>query len=375
MGYKSGEYKQQYQYKSFMPVFINKSYQWSDPKINVLLEDARGALGELNAFSKVIPDIEVFIQIYMSKEAVESGRIEGTKTELDEIMLPIEEIAQEKKDDWHEVKNYIKAMNEAIEELKKLPISMRLVCKAHKTLLKGVRGKNKLPGEIRKSQNWIGGSSIRDARFIPPHKDDLPELISDLEKFINNKNLEMPELIKIAMTHYQFETIHPFCDGNGRIGRLLITLQLIENGFLERPTLYISDFLAKNKEAYYEGLTAVRESNDIEHWIKFFLNGILETSKSSIEKFKKIIKIKDKYEKQLLNIGTRAKIGKDLLNILYSNIFIDTNEVVEKLNLSYPRAQRLINDFVKIGILEELSKKKRRHKRYYFEEYLNIFLD
>ncbi len=174
---------------------------------------------------------------------------------------------------------------------------MRLICDAHKTLLKGVRGKNKLPGEVRKSQNWVGGSSIMDARYIPPHPDDLPVLLSDLEKFINNPNLEMPELIKVAITHYQFETIHPFCDGNGRIGRLLITLQLIGNGFLDKPTLYISNFFAKNKDLYYSSLSSVKENGDMEYWIKFFLNGVLTTSQSSIDKFKEIIQIKETSEK------------------------------------------------------------------------------
>lgn len=375
MKYNSGVYKQQYKYKSFYPTLINQMYKWEDPKINVLLEEARGALGELNAFSKLIPDIDFFITMHITKEATDSSKIEGTHTEIDEAILPAEDISPERKDDWQEVQNYIYAMHEAIDTLKELPISMRLVCKIHKSLLDGVRGENKLPGEIRKSQNWVGGSSIIDAKFIPPHPDDLPELLSDLEKFINNPNLEMPELIKIAMTHYQFETIHPFCDGNGRMGRLLITLQLIENGFLDKPTLYISNFFAKNKELYYGTLSSVREIGDMEHWIKFFLNGVLETSKSSIEKFKQIIRIKEESEKKLLNLGARAKLGKELLNLLYSNIIIDTNLVAKKLNLTYPKANRIINDFLELSILEELNKEKLRNKKYFFKEYMTLFID
>ena len=375
MKYKSGEYRQQYKYKSFYPSLINKIYKWDDLKINVLLEEARGALGELNAFSKLIPDIDFFITMHITKEATDSSKIEGTHTEINEALLPIEDISPEKKDDWQEIRNYINAMHEAIEKLKKLPISMRLICQVHNTLLQGVRGKNKLPGQIRKSQNWVGGSSINDAKFIPPHPDDLPELLSDIEKFMNNPNLEMPELIKIAITHYQFETIHPFCDGNGRIGRLLITLQLIEKGFLDKPTLYISNYFAKNKELYYENLSSVRINGDMEQWIKFFLNGILETSKSSINKFKEIIKIKEISEKKLLNLGTRAKLGRELLNLLYSNIIIDTNYVVNKLHLTYPRANRLVNNFIKLGILEEFNTKQLRNKKYYFKEYMLLFID
>ncbi len=375
MKYNSGVYKQQYRYKSFYPSLIDKPFIWDDPKINVLLENARGALGELNAFSKLIPDIDFFITMHITKEATDSNKIEGTHTEIDEVMLPIEDIAPEKKDDWQEIQNYIYAMHKAIEELETLPISMRLICRVHKHLLDGVRGKNKSPGEIRKSQNWVGGSSIMDAKFIPPHPDDLAELLSDLEKFINNPNLEMPELVKIAITHYQFETIHPFCDGNGRMGRLLITLQLIERGFLDKPTLYISHFFAKNKDLYYTTLSSVRETGDMEHWIKFFLNGVLETSKSSIEKFKQIIKIKEESEKKLLNLGSRGKLGQELLNLLYSSIIIDTNLVAKKLNLTYPRANRIINDFIELEILEELNKDKLRNKKYFFKKYMCLFMD
>lgn len=375
MQYKSGNYKQQYKYKSFLPSCINRPFKWDDPKINVLLEEARGALGELNAFSKLIPDIDFFITMHITKEATDSSKIEGTQTEIDEAILPIEDILPEKKDDWQEIQNYIKAMHEAIDKLKKLPISMRLIKELHSTLLQGVRGKNKLPGEIRRSQNWVGGTSIQNAKYIPPHHDDLPDLLSDLEKFINNPSLDLPELIKIAITHYQFETIHPFCDGNGRTGRLLITLQLIEKGFLDKPTLYISNFFSKNKILYYDILSSVRENGDIEHWLKFFLTGILETSKSSINKFKEIIRIKEESEKKILNMGARAKAGRELLNILYSSIIIDTNVIAKKLNLTYPRANRLIKDFLDAGILKEMNKTQIRNKKYYFQEYLYLFVD
>ena len=313
--------------------------------------------------------------MHITKEATDSSKIEGTQTEIEDALLPIEDVAPEKKDDWHEIQNYILSTDEAIKALKELSISMRLICDAHKTLLKGVRGKNKLPGEVRKSQNWVGGSSIMDARYIPPHPDDLPVLLSDLEKFINNPNLEMPELIKVAITHYQFETIHPFCDGNGRIGRLLITLQLIGNGFLDKPTLYISNFFAKNKDLYYSSLSSVRENGDMEYWIKFFLNGVLTTSQSYIDKFKEIIQIKETSEKKLLNLGARAKIGKELLSLLYSNIIIDTNFAAKKLGLTYPRANRLINDFCKVGFLAELNKAKMRNKKYFFKDYVLLFMD
>lgn len=374
MDYNSGKYKQQYKYKSFMPTLINKSFTWSDMKINTLLENARGALGELNAYSELIPNIEFFINMHISKEATDSNRIEGTKTEMDEVVKPESEISPEKKDDWCEIKNYIASMRFAIDELEKLPISMRLICLIHEKLLDGVRGQHKQPGEIRNSQNWIGGSNLNDAFYIPPHQNDLKELLSDFDKFLNNDNLEIPELIKIAIIHYQFETIHPFCDGNGRIGRLLITLYLIKNGVLTQPTLYISSFFAKNKGAYYDALTMVREGHNMEHWIKFFLNGVYETAKSSIQTFKEIIKIRTKYENKILKLGAKAKLGQTLLNILYSTVTINVNEIAEKLNINYKRAKRLLDDFIELGILHEMGT-NQRNKRYYFKEYLVLFLD
>ncbi|MBK2256160.1 Fic family protein [Francisella philomiragia] len=371
--FKSGTLRQEYQYKSFLPEKINHTFTWDDPQINTMLENATRALGELNAFTMIVPNVDIFIQMHIAKEANTSSKIEGTKTEMDEVLVAKEQIDPEKRDDWQEVHNYIEAMNHAIKELDSLPISNRLIKNIHAILLNSVRGEAKLPGEFRKSQNWIGGASLATAYFIPPHFEEVNELMSDLEKFLHNEEIFVPHLIKIAIAHYQFETIHPFLDGNGRIGRLLITLYLVSNGLLKKPSLYLSDFIEKNKSAYYEALTRVRTDHDLVHWIKFFLEAVITTANSGVDTFKRILSLKNEMDSIIVGFGKKAHNASKLIEYLYQKPIISINEILEPLDISSKStANSLVKEFEKKGILVEVTGYER-NKLFAFEKYLSIY--
>ena len=370
--FKAGEWRQRYQYKSFEPVPVNHEWIWEDATINALLESANRALGELNAFSLIVPDIDLFIEMHVVKEAQTSSRIEGTQTGIDEALMSEEQIQPEKRDDWREVRNYIEAVNTAISELKSLPLSNRLLKRTHEILLSGVRGEHKQPGDFRTSQNWIGGSSLADAVFIPPHPDGVPDLMSDMELFWHNEEIVVPHLIRVAISHYQFETIHPFLDGNGRIGRLMIPLYLVSHGLLAKPSLYLSDFFERNRASYYDALMRVRVSNDLIHWVRFFLQGVAETATKGRDVFRQVLLLRTEVEHSVLVLGKRAANARQLLNLLYRKPIVSATDIETALSVSTPTANALIRDLEGLGLLKEITG-QQRGRAYAFDRYLRLF--
>lgn len=370
--FQSGFTVQQDHCKSFQPNLINRTWVLDNMELVQLLGQADRELGRLDMYSNYIPNIDLFISMHVLKEATQSSKIEGTQTNMAEALLDKEDVATDKRDDWEEVQNYVAAMNEAVAKLQTLPFSARLVRATHKTLMQGVRGTHKQPGEFRRSQNWIGGATIKDAVFIPPVHTSLGELMGDIEKFVHNDAQYFPELLKIALVHYQFETIHPFLDGNGRVGRLLITLYLVSKGILKQPVLYLSDFFERNRAHYYDNLMRVREKNDLLQWFKFFLVGVIETARSSSATFDNILKLQKQVDNKIQTLGSRTANAQKIIHYLYQHPMIDAAKVGEVADISPASAYKLIADLEQFGILKEITGGKRS-KMYVFAAYLQLF--
>ena len=358
-------------YKSFQPNPVNRKWQINDMSLLNLLSKADRSLGRLDMYSEYV-NIDLFIRMHIAKEATQSSKIEGTQTNMEDAFLEKKDVASEKRDDWEEVQNYITAMNEAVKLLHNLPFSSRLIRQTHKILLQGVRGKHKNPGEYRTSQNWIGGTSINNAIFIPPVFSSIPELMSDIEFFANDESDLLPDLLKIGIIHYQFETIHPFLDGNGRVGRLLITLYLVNKGILKQPILYLSDFFERNRMLYYDNLTRVRTHNDIDQWLKFFLTGIIEISKKGVETFDGILQLQRILEEKIQQLGSRGNEARKVIDFLYSQPVIDASKIGLITERSKATNYKLLDSLEKLNILKEITG-AQRNKLYVFNDYLELF--
>ncbi len=370
--FKSGHYINQGYYKSFQPNLINRQWHIDNMEIMQLLSQADRELGRLDMYSNYIPNIDLFISMHVLKEATQSSKIEGTQTNMEDALLDKEDVPLDKRDDWEEVQNYINAMDAAIKALEDLPFSSRLIRETHRVLMQGVRGSKKQPGEFRTSQNWIGGASINDAIFVPPVHSSIQELMSDIENFVHDENKYFPELLKVALVHYQFETIHPFLDGNGRVGRLMITLYLVSKGILRKPILYLSDFLERNRTHYYDNLMRAREKNDLNQWFKFFLVGLIETAKNGIKTFDNILGLQKQVDEKIQTLGGRAANAQKIVNYLYQKPIINAERVSAIADISLPSSYTLIKELEKLGILKEVTGGQRK-KVYVFDDYLKIF--
>ena len=371
--FRAGRYESRYEYLAFLPEPICHEWVIADPELSDLLGRADRALGELNAFSQLIPDIDFFIRMHVAKEATQSSRIEGTQTNIEDAFKDAADLNPEQRDDWAEVQNYIRAINTAIVALETLPLSSRLLRETHTVLMAGVRGERKQPGEFRTSQNWIG-VSLKNAVFVPPHHEHVPGLMSDLERFLHADDIFVHPLVRIAIAHYQFETIHPFLDGNGRLGRLMISLYLASGGLLHQPALYLSDYFERNKTAYIDHLMAVRQGNHLREWLVFFLFGVEETARASASVFRAVLDLKQRIEREVLPRFSvrRQNNAQALMRRLYARPVIDVKGAMEITGASTNTAAALIDDMIAWGMLTEVTG-QRRNRLFVFRDYLDIF--
>ena len=358
-------------YKSFLPNNLPPNSPINfDGEMITLLSEADRKLGRLDGITQILPNPELFVAMYVQKEAVLSSQIEGTQASLTDV-LEIN-IKEEKREDVGEVVNYVCAMNYGLERLKQFPLCLRLIREIHEKLLNNGRGSNRNPGEFRKTQNWIGpaGCTLNDARFVPPTVPDMEKALENLENFFYADD-NIPALIKIALIHAQFESIHPFLDGNGRMGRLLITFWLCQQSILSQPLLYLSYYFKKNRLEYYDRLMAVREKGEWEEWIKFFLKGVAVTADEATATAKEILELKTECENKIMLQGYPSAY-----NVLLEDIFvhpvISVSGVADMLEVSYPTASKIVDNFCKINIICDITPDQKRNKRYSFAAYMVI---
>ncbi len=367
-------------YEYFMPNLLNTGFKITNPDIYLLSESTIKSIAELNADSKNLKNMDVFLRMIVKQEAVKSSFMEGTRTTFSEMLMPEDNIKDtEKIKDREEVSNYIKATFEMSNLLEKIPISERFMCNLHETLLDSVRGYDKNPGCIRKKQNWIGGNTIKSALFVPPHWKELPELLTDLYNFWHNSDLKLPVLVKMALFHYQFETIHPFEDGNGRIGRLLILAQLLDSKQLIKPWFNVSYIFERNKDNYTNALKVANNTGDIESWILFFIDSLNSAAQNTYKIYHEFNELQKECSKQIIALGAKAQNAQLLLEELYNEPILTISEISQKLNITMPTAKNLALDLIKLNMVEpcvikmKSEKLKRKHTAICFNKYISLF--
>ena len=356
-------------YQSFRPASLPPALNMDDEMIRTLVQ-ANKALAALDTLSLYIPNMNLFVSMYVRKEALLSSQIEGTQATLEDVLDPL--IEKNANQNVADVINYIRATEYALNRLKTLPLCNRLIKETHAVLMEGVRGQEKSPGEFRTSQNWIGaaGSTLKTASYIPPRPEDMVEAMSDLEKYIHAED-PLDVLIQAALIHYQFETIHPFLDGNGRVGRLLITLFLMERGVLQAPALYISFYLKKNRIEYYDRMSEVRSKDNYEQWVKFFLRAVQSSAEDASETIRKLASLHDQNMAVIDGMGRAAKTAKALFTYLEQNPIIDIRKTAEALRLSFSTVSGAVKRLEEKGILIQTNNASR-NRVFAYQEYLDI---
>jgi Fic family protein len=348
-----------------------------DSEMQNLLSQADRALGRLDGSVLSLPNADLFVFMYVRKEAALSSQIEGTQASLNDVLKAEAKLFDPmRSDDTEEILNYVEAMNHGLARLAGLPLSLRLIREIHEKLMHGIRGAHATPGEFRKSQNWIGaqGVGLKEATFVPPPPQDLVRLLDNFEKDIHRDD-HTPLLVRIAQSHAQFETLHPFLDGNGRIGRLLITFILCQRKVLAKPVLYLSHFLKRHRSEYYDRLQAIRIEGDWEGWTKFFLRGVAEVADEAAETARKIANMREDHRAQLIGaLGKGAGTGLKLLEYLYQKPFFTVSGIVERLGLSTQAANTLAARFERMGLVREVTG-KMRNRVFRYEPYISLFTD
>ena len=374
---RSGTYvRQQTGYRAFMPAPLPPTPALRvDSHLQRLLSAADLALGRLDGSIQILPNPDLFVFMYVRREAVLSSQIEGTQSSLQDLLAAEAHIlAPDQPRDVEEVINYVAAMNHGIERLQELPVSVRLIREIHERLLRGVRGSALTPGELRRSQNWIGpgGCSLADASFVPPPPHEVAAALGSLEQFLHTDD-DLPLLMKIGLAHAQFETIHPFLDGNGRVGRLLITFLLCEKGVLQKPVLYLSYYFKKRRQLYYEWLQATRDTGDWEGWLGFFLQGVAEVSAQATETARRILALRESHRASIAaNLGYAAGNGHRVLEHLFARPIVSVNEVRDLIGTTYPAANQLVERLVTLEIVEEMTG-QARNRRFRYTPYIRLF--
>ena len=348
-----------------------------DTELTQLLSAADRALGRLDGSIQTLPDSDLFVLMYVRKEAVLSSQIEGTQSSLNDLLRAEARIYDpERPADVGEVSNYVSALNYGLERLADLPMSVRLIREIHERLLTGVRGAQLRPGELRRSQNWIGpaGAPLSEAAFVPPPPHEVPRALSDLEHFMHVKD-SMPPLVRIGLTHAQFETIHPFLDGNGRTGRLLITLLLCEQEILQSPVLYLSHYFKAQRQAYYQHLQDVRDQGRWEDWLKFFLQGVGDVSREATRTARAIVALRERDRERIINrLGRVAGNALKVHEVLFRFPLVSVNPVADMLNVSFTSANRLVDRMVEVGVLVETTG-NARNRVFNYADYIELFAD